>query len=110
MGHPTYFCKDLNELEDYNKKIDEEESKGNCCIVVENINFFMEEWGVELVQDEIINPKEEEKSLSVYNKKSFWSIEKCGIMVGINDNGGIWAWIKSKDFRYLSWKSIYYDK
>ena len=52
MGYSTYFCKDLNELEDYNKKIDEEESKGNCCIVVENINFFMEECGVELVQDE----------------------------------------------------------
>ena len=29
----------------------------------------MKEWGVELVQDEIINPKGEEKSLSVYNKK-----------------------------------------
>ena len=30
----------------------EKELKGNCCIVVENINFFMEECGVELVQDE----------------------------------------------------------
>ena len=104
----------------------------------------MKEWGVELVQDEIINPKGEEKSLSVYNKKKFLknlidkcnlyvndsiysmdsfyptiinvdenkykSIEECGIMVGINDNGGICAWIKSKDFRYLSWKSIYYNK
>jgi len=74
LGHSTYFCKDLNELEDYNKKIDEEESKDNCCIVMENINFFMEEWGVELVQDEIINPKGEEK-VSVYIiKKSFWKI------------------------------------
>ena len=62
LGHPTYFCKDLNELEDYNKKIDEEELKDNCCIVMENINFFMEEWGVELVH---INPKGEEK-VSVY--------------------------------------------
>jgi hypothetical protein len=43
LGHSTYFCKDLNELEDYNKKIGEEESKDNCCIVMENINFFMEE-------------------------------------------------------------------
>ena len=36
----------------YSDLIYEEESKGNCCIVVENINFFMEECGVELVQDE----------------------------------------------------------
>ena len=62
LGHPTYFCKDLNELEDYNKKIDEEESKGNCCIVVENINFFMEECGVELVQE----------NDSVYSMDSFY--------------------------------------
>jgi hypothetical protein len=41
---------------------------------MENINFFMEEWWVELVQDEIINPKGEEKSLSVCDKKSFWKI------------------------------------
>ena len=68
LEHPTYFCKDFNELEDYNKKIDEEELKDNCCIVMENINFFMEECGIELIQDEIINPKNEEKSLSVYNK------------------------------------------
>ena len=74
LGHPNYFCKDLNESEDYNKKIDEEESKDNCFIVMENINFFMKEWGVELVQDEITNPKGEEKSLSVCDKKSFWKI------------------------------------
>ena len=36
---------------------------------MENINFFMEECGVELVQDEITNPKGEEKSLSVCDKK-----------------------------------------
>jgi len=78
LGHPTYF-----ELEDYNKKIDEEESKDNCCIVMENINFFMGEWRVELVQDEIINPKGEEKSLSVYNKKNFLKnlIDKCNLYV-----------------------------
>ena len=83
MGHSTYFCKDLNELEDFNKKIGEEESKDNCCIVMENINFFMEEWWVELVQDEIINPKGEEKSLSVYNKKKFLKnlIDKCNLYV-----------------------------
>ena len=43
----------------------------------------MKEWGVELVQDEIINPKGEEKSLSVYNKKKFLKnlIDKCNLYV-----------------------------
>ena len=48
---------------------------------MENINFFMKEWGVELVQDEITNPKG--KSLSVYNKKKFLKnlIDKCNLYV-----------------------------
>jgi len=50
---------------------------------MENINFFMEEWGVELVQDEIINPKGEEKSLSVCDGKKFFGnlIDKCNLYV-----------------------------
>ena len=83
LEHPTYFCKDLTELEEYNKKIEEEELKDNCCIVMENINFFLEECGVELVQDELINPKNEEKSLGIYNKKKFLKnlVDKCNLYV-----------------------------
>ena len=50
---------------------------------MENINFFMKEWGVELVQDEITNPKGEEKSLSVCDKKKVFEnlIDKCNLYV-----------------------------
>ena len=51
---------------------------------MENINFFMKEWGVELVQDEITNPKGEEKSLSVCDKKKKFLknlIDKCNLYV-----------------------------
>ena len=81
--HPTYFCKNLTELDDYNKKIEEEELKDNCCIVMENINFFLEECGLEMVKDDLINPKEEEKALGLYNKKKFLNalIDKSNIYV-----------------------------
>ena len=83
MEHPVYFCKTLEELNDYNKKIEEDELKDNCCIVMENINFFLEECGFELIKDELLNPKEEEKPLCFYNKKKFLNAltEKANIYV-----------------------------
>ena len=83
LEHPAYFCKSLEELDDYNKKIEEDELKDNCVIVMENINFFLEECGLELIQDEFINPKGEEKTLGIYNKKKFLKAlaDKCNIYV-----------------------------
>ena len=65
LEHPAYFCKNLEELDEYNKKVEEDELKDNCVIVMENINFFLEECGLELIQDELINPKNEEKALGI---------------------------------------------
>ena len=84
--HPTYFCKNLTELEDYNKKIEEEELKDNCCIVMENINFFLEECGLEMVKDDLINPKEEEKALCLYNKKKFLNALTDKSNIYVNDS------------------------
>ncbi len=83
LDHPAFYCKDLNELIEYNKKIDEDDLKDNCCIVMENINFFQEECGNENFQDEIINPTGKEKSLSLYQKNRFLNglMEKSTIYV-----------------------------
>ena len=50
---------------------------------MENSNFFLEEYGLELIQDELINPKNKEKSLGIYNKKKFLNVltDKCSIYV-----------------------------
>ena len=56
---------------DYNKKIDEDDLKDNCCIVMENINFFQEECNKENFKDELINPNGDEKTLSLYQKNKF---------------------------------------
>lgn len=68
LDHPAFYCKNLDELMEYNKRIDEDDLKDNCCIVMENINFFQEECGNESFQDEIVNPTGKEKSLSLYQK------------------------------------------
>jgi hypothetical protein len=86
LEHPTYFCNNLEELNDYNKKLEEEELKDNCCIVMENINFFLEECGVEKFQEDLINPNGEEKSLSLYNKKKFLNTLTNNSTIFVNDS------------------------
>ena len=86
LEHPTYFCKDLEELIEYNKKIEEEELKDNCCIIMENINFFLEECGIEKYQEDLINPNCEEKSLSLYNKKKFLNALTDKTTIFVNDS------------------------
>ena len=83
LDHPAFYCKDINELIEYNRKIDEDDLKDNCCIVMENLNFFQEECGNESFQDEIINPTGKEKSLSLYQKNRFLNelMEKSTIFV-----------------------------
>ena len=83
LDHPAFYCKDINELIEYNKKIDEDDLKDNCCIVMENINFFQEECGNENFTDEIVNPSGKEKSLSLYQKNRFLNelMEKSTIYV-----------------------------
>jgi 3-phosphoglycerate kinase len=83
LDHPAFYCKDLNELIEYNKKIDEDDLKDNCCIVMENINFFQEECGSENFTDELVNPTGKEKSLSLYQKNRFLNelMEKSTIYV-----------------------------
>jgi hypothetical protein len=83
LDHPAFYCKNLNELIDYNKRIEEEDLKDNCCIVMENINFFPEECGNENFTDEIINPTGKEKTLSLYQKNRFLNglMEKSTIYV-----------------------------
>ncbi len=83
LDHPAFYCKDINELIEYNKKIDEDDLKDNCCIVMENINFFQEECGNENFKDELINPTGQEKSLSLYQKNRFLNglMEKSTIYV-----------------------------
>ena len=86
LEHPAFFCKNLTELEDYNKKIDDEELKDNCCIVMENINFFPEECGAENFQEEIVNPTGKEKSLSLYQKKRFLNQITNKANIFVNDS------------------------
>ena len=83
LDHPAFYCKNLNELIDYNKRIEEDDLKDNCCIVMENINFFQEECGSENFTDEIINPTGKEKTLSLYQKNRFLNglMEKSSIYV-----------------------------
>ena len=71
LDHPAFYCKTLEELVEYNKKIEEDDLKDNCCIVMENINFFLEECGNENNKDEILNPNGNEQSLSLYQKNKF---------------------------------------
>jgi len=71
LDHPAFYCKNLEELSEFNKKIDEDDLKDNCCIVMENINFFIEECGSENIKDEILNPNGNNKSLSLYQKNKF---------------------------------------
>ena len=83
LDHPAFYCKDLNELIEYNKKIDDDDLKDNCCIVMENINFFQEECGNENFTDELVNPTGKEKTLSLYQKNRFLNelMEKSTIYV-----------------------------
>ena len=86
LEHPTYFCKNLEELMEYNKKIEEEELKDNCCIIMENINFFKEECGVENYQEDLVNPNGEDKTLSLYNKKKFLNALTDKTTLFVNDS------------------------
>ena len=71
LDHPAFYCQNIEELIDYNKKIDDDDLKDNCCIVMENINFFKEECDKENFKDELINPNGDEKNLSLYQKNKF---------------------------------------
>ena len=71
LDHPAFYCQNLEQLMDYNKKIDDDDLKDNCCIVMENINFFLEECNKENFKDELINPNGDEKTLSLYQKNKF---------------------------------------
>ena len=84
--HPTYFCKNLEELADYNLKIEEEELKDNCCIIMENINFFQEECGFEKYQEDIINPNGEQENLCLYHKNKFLDELTGKTAIYINDS------------------------
>ena len=86
LEHPTYFCKDLEELIDYNRKIEEEELKDNCCIIMDNLNFFPEECGVEIYEDDLINPNGEEKTLCLYNEKKFLNALTNNTTIFVNDS------------------------
>ena len=86
LEHPAFYCKNLKELMDYNKKIDEEDLKDNCCIVMENINFFQEECGNESFQEEIVNPTGKEKTLSLYQKNRFLNELMGKSTIYVNDS------------------------
>ena len=71
LDHPAFYCQNIEELMEYNKKIDEDDLKDNCCIVMENINFFLEECDKENTKDDLLNPNGNEKNLSLYRKNKF---------------------------------------
>ena len=71
LEHPCYFANNLDELYDFNVKIEEEELKDNCCIIMENLNFFEEEIGFETFQEDVINPNGITKKLCLYDKNKF---------------------------------------
>ena len=83
LEHPTYFCKNLDELIEYNRKVEDDDLKDNCCIIMENINFFPEECGFENYQEDIVNPSGLQKELSLYIKNKFLNnfTEKANIFV-----------------------------
>lgn len=47
LDNPIYFISDLEELSDFESKLENEVFKENCLIIVENLNFFTEEAGFE---------------------------------------------------------------
>jgi len=47
LDNPIYFINDLEELSDFESKLENEVFKENCLIIVENLNFFTEEAGFE---------------------------------------------------------------
>ena len=86
LEHPTFFCKNLEELMEYNKKIEEEELKDNCCIIMENLNFFPEECGLENYQEDLINPSGKEQGLCLYNKRKFLDALTDKTTIFVNDS------------------------
>jgi len=47
LDNPIYFINDLEDLSDFDYKLENEVFKENCLIIVENLNFFTEEAGFE---------------------------------------------------------------
>lgn len=47
VDNPIYFVNDLEELSDFDSKLENEVFKENCLIIMENLNFFPEEVGYE---------------------------------------------------------------
>ena len=89
LDHPTFYCADLEQLADYNAKIEEDELKDNCCIVLENLNFFEEECGLETETDPLVNPSQLRQPLSLYHKRDF--LRKISDKTSIFVNDSIWS-------------------
>lgn len=86
IDHPTFFAKNVTELMGYNQQMDDEELKDNCCILMENINFFMEENSIDLINDEIVNPHNEMENISLYRKNKFLKSLTEKTAIYINDS------------------------
>ena len=86
LDHPAFYCQNLEELVEYNRKIEEDDLKDNCCIVMENINFFQEECDKENKKDELLNPKGVEKNLSLYQKNKFLEELMGKATIYVNDS------------------------
>ena len=86
IDHPTFYAKDIEELLDYNQKIEDEELKDNCCIIMENLNFFPEECGFEQYQEEFVNPNGKEENLCLYHKNQFITQLTSKPTIFINDS------------------------
>lgn len=62
FDNAIYFIQDLDELNDFEEKLENEQFKENCLIIVENLNFFWEEIGCEIekpvfgLENNIMNP------------------------------------------------------
>ena len=86
IDHPTFYAKSLSDLKEYNQKIDDEDLKDNCCIVMENLNFFGEECGFDNIYEEVINPNSNEEHLCLYYKNQFINALTGKTTIFINDS------------------------
>jgi len=55
LDNPIYFITELEELSDFESKLENEVFKENCLIIVENLNFFSEESGFEYEKNSMIS-------------------------------------------------------
>ena len=76
LDQPIYFISDLEEISDFDSKLENEIFKENCLIIVENLNFFPEEVGFEYEKIEgennsLIIKKENITNLKFFTKMLF---------------------------------------